>query len=521
VSPLAPAASHAVTVTTPGGSSNPAPTAANTFSVVNEVQAAYAPIASAHLGVVKEDPAPPAPPSQSAFSNLLGVIVPPAATGISPAVGVVDTTVTLTISGAGLEGVTSVQLSPPTGLTLGALSASPDGTSATLPVTVAGNAPQTLREVKLFAGALQVLFTNPAAALFRVSAPLPELDSMTPIVLQVGAAPVMLTVTGRNFLNASLLRVQPGDGIVVSPPSVNGAGTQASVTISAAAGAATGPRAVILATPAGESSATLTAANTLALVNTIQGNVTPVASAVLGLVLEDATPPAPQPVGPFAAPAVGVVLEDPSLPPAPQATTRGNIVGVAVGPFASGVEVPPLTPTSVGTLVITGSGLADVTGVQIEPATGITVGTLTIAPDGSQVSAPLTLSGAAAGLRGVRVLRGAGIVPFVPAGSDTFRIGVGTPSIDSITPILGSRGESFTMVLRGQNFQGVSAVSATPGTGLDIDNSPSANGAGTEVSVRITVRADAPTGSRVFRVHTPGGATTDQAVPANTFTVLE
>jgi YD repeat-containing protein len=521
VSPLAPTGMHTVTVTTPGGTSNAAPTAANRFSVVNEVQAVYTPIASTHLGVVKEDPAPPPAPSESAFSSLLGVVVPPAATGISPAVGIVGTSMTLSISGFGLDGVTAVQLSPADGVTLGALSPSADGMSVSFPVTIAIDAPRTLREVKPFVGTTQVLFTDPAAALFRVSAPLPEFDSMTPIVLQVGAAPVTLTITGRNFQNASQVRVDPPAGITVSPPSVNAAGTQATFTISAAAGAATGPRAVILATPAGESPAALSAANTLTLVNAIEGNVTPVASAGLGVVLESGSPPAEQSVGPFAAAALGVVLEDPAPPPPPQETTHGGIVGVAVGPFATGVQPPALTPDSTGTLVITGVGLADVTSVQIEPSSNIALGTLTVAPGGSQVSVPLTLSGAAAGLRGVRVLRGSETLPFVPPYANTFRIGIGTPGIDSITPILESRGETFTMVLRGQNFQGVSAVTATPGTGIHIDNAPSANAAGTEVTVRISIAADAPTGSHVFRVYTPGGATTDEAVPANTFTVLE
>jgi YD repeat-containing protein len=521
VDPLAPTGAHAVTVTTPGGTSNAAPTATNTFSVVNEVQALYTPIASAHLGVVKEDPTPPPAATLSAFSSMLGVVVPPAATGISPAVGIVGTSVTLSISGFGLDGVTAVQISPADGLTLGALSANPDGASVSLPLTIAVDAPRTLREVKPFVGATQVLFTDPASALFRVSAPLPEFDSMTPIVLQVGAASVTLMITGRNFQNASQVRVDPPTGVTVSPPSVNAAGTQASFTIGAAAGTATGPRAVILATPAGESPAALTAANTLTLVNTIEGAVTPVASVGLGVVFESDAPPVQQLVGPFDAPALGVVLEDPTPPPPPQETTHGGAIGVAVGPFISGVQAPPLTPSSSGTLVISGTGLADVTSVQIEPSTGITVGALTIAPEGTQVSAPLTLSGAEAGLRGLRVLRGSEAVPFVAPAVNTFRIGVGTPGIDSITPILESRGQTFTMVLRGQNFEGVSAVTATPGTGIHVDNAPSANAAGTEVTVRITIAADAPTGSHVFRVHTPGGATTDQAVPANTFTVLE
>jgi len=237
------------------------------------------------------------------------------------------------------------------------------------------------------------------------------------------------------------------------------------------------------------------------------------------VVVQDNTAPPPQIVGPFSAPAVGVVLEDPNPPaPAPD-TVRAMLVGVAIGPFASGVQAPPLTPTSTGTLVINGSGLADVTAVQILPSTGITIGSITLAPDGTQVSVPLTLSGAAVGLRGIRVLRGTVEAPFIPAGANTFRIGVGVPNMDSITPILANRGQTITMIIRGQNFQDFTAVTATPATGLFIDSSPSVNTAGTEITVRIGIASDAPLGARVIRVFTPGGATTDAAVPANTFTV--
>ena len=517
VSPSAPTGSHVVRVHTVGGSSDATASAANTFSVVNEVQAVYTPIASTHLGVVKEEAAPPAP-TLSAFSALLGLVRPPAATGLSPAVGIIGSEVTLTISGAGLNAVTSVQVLPSDGVTLGAPSAAADGTTLTVPLTLALNAPQTLREVRLFAGSTQVLFTDAAAALFRVSAPLPQLDSMTPIVLQVGAPAVTLTITGRNFQNTSAVRVDPSAGITISPPTVTSS-TQVSVTISAAAGAAIGPRAVIVATPAGESPSAQTSANTLTLVNTIQGSVNPVTASAVGVVLETNAPPPTQAFGPFVAADVGVLVETVAAPA--QDTVRATLVGVAIGPFATGVQAPPLTPTSSGTLVISGVGLADVSAVQIVPSTGIAVGALTISPDGTQVSAPLTLSGAATGLRGVRVLRGAVTVPFIPEGGDTFRIGVGTPGIDSISPILESRGNTFTMILRGQNFQDVTAVTATPGTGIRIDNAPSANGPGTEVTVRVSIAADAPLGSHVFQVHTPGGATTAEAVPANTFTVLE
>jgi hypothetical protein len=510
-----------VVVTTPGGSSSSIASASNTFHVVNEVQATYAPIASAHLGVVKEDPTPPAPPSLSAFASIVGVVVPPAATSISPAVGIIGTSLDLTVSGVGLNGVTSVQRVPSDGVAVGAPVISTDGSSVTVPVTVALSAPQNLRTVRLLAGSANIAFTSQGAALFRVSAPLPEFDSMAPIVLQAGAPAVTLTIVGRNLQNATGVRFDPPAGITVSNLAVNGSGTQATLTISAAAGSATGPRRVILATPAGESSSAPLASNTINVVNTIVGNVTPVASTALGVVLEaPPQPPVPVPVGPFVAPVLGVLVET-AAPPAAEDTLRANLLGVAIGPYASGVQVPPLTPTSTGTLVISGVGLADVSAVQIEPTTGIAVGPLTLAPDGTQVAAPLTLTSAAPGLRGVRVLRGSAQVPFIPAGNSTFRIGIGVPSIDSITPILNSRGQTFALLIRGQNFQDALAVRAEPAAGLVIENVVTPNAAGTELTVRISIAADAPLGARVIRVVTPGGASSEVAAPANTFTVLE
>ena len=518
VSLLAVPGPRVLTVTTVGGTSDITASAANTLAIVNEAVAVNTPITAAQVGVVKQEAAPVQ--TLSAYASILGVVVPPAATAISPAVGIVGEIVNLTVSGFGLNNVTALQLSPANGVTVGALSPAPDGLSLSAQLSIAPTASQELREVRLFAGAAPVAFTNAAAALFRVSAPQAVFDSIAPIVLQVGAAPVTLTINGRNFQNASQVRLDPSAGITVTNLAVNGVGTQATVSISAAAGAATGPRALVLTTPAGDSSIALAAQNTLTLVNSIQYNVTPVDAQPLGVVLESNAPPAMLSVGPFVAPAVGVVLE--TAPPAPvQEAVRATIVGVAVGPFASAVQAPPLTPTSTGTLEIFGAGLADVTAVQIVPATGVAVGALTIAPDGTRVSAPLTLSGAPAGLRGVRVLRGAARVEFMPAGMNTFRIGTGVPAIESITPILESRGHTFTLLVRGQNLQDAIEVRADPAAGLTFDSVLVPNAAGTELAVRISIAPDAPLGARVIRVLTPGGASTGAAVPANTFTVLE
>jgi len=520
IAPNAPAGDHVVRVVTAAGASDPTATPANTFKVVREIVGAITPIASPLLGVVLQDATPPPVASQNAFASLVGITVGSVVTGLDPAVGIIDRTTALTLTGNELQGVTSVQLSPPDGVTLGVPSVSADGKSVTVSATIAANAPQTIRAVRVLAGTASVPFSNPISAQFRVSAPPPVFDSITPNFLKTGTA-VTLTILGRNFQNASAVAVTPPTGIsITNPPAVDLTGTQLTVTLSAAANAATGPRAVTVTTPGGTSSDVLTAANTITITPTVILSVTPVASPVLGVVLQDNTPPPPQIVGPVSAPTLGVVLQDPNPPPAPTTFTTAPNVGVAVGPIATGVSAPPLSPSTSGTLTISGFALNDVTSVAIVPSANITVGAPVIAPDGSQVSVPITVqAGAAAGLRGVQVFRGTSPVEFAPPGTNTFRIGVGAPNIDSITPILASRGETFTMIIRGQNFQGVTAVTATPSAGMFIDNVPVASADGTSVTVRIGIASDTPLEAKVIQIITPSGATRPDAVPANTFTV--
>jgi hypothetical protein len=517
----APLGPRVVTVTTPAGTSDPTPRAANTFSIVSETGDTHTPIGSALLGVVKEDPAPPVP-TRSAFASPLGLTVGPVALGMSPAAGIIGTTANVTIGGVGLQTVTAVEFSPADGLTVGTPTVSPGGQTVQVSVAIALNAPQTLRTVTLLSGSTRSLFADPSRGLFRVTAPPPEFYSISPNVIKVGAAATTLTIVGRNLQNASQVRIDPPEGMTVSAPTANAQGTQATVTIAAAPGAALGPRAVILATPAGESPAALTGANTLTLAaaDATLGSVTPIVSPVLGVELQSGAGPAPVAVGPIAGPALGVFLQDPNPPAAPATDIRASLVGVAVGPYASGVQVDPLYPGAAGTLVVSGYALSDVSAIQIVPSTDITLGSLTISPDGTQASVPVSVaSTAVAGVRGVRVLRGTSSVPFIPAWKNTFAIGAGALRIDSITPILEYLGHTFTMLIRGANFQGVTAVTATPGTGLTIDTQPAANAAGTEVTVRFVVAPDAPLISHVIQVVTPAGTTRPDAHPSNTFTV--
>jgi YD repeat-containing protein len=520
VAPLAAAGERVVTVTTPGGISSAAPSAANTLRVVSEVQGIVTPITAPLVGVVLGDAAAPVAATLSAYASAVGVAFGPAITARSPTAGIIGQTVQLTISGNELQGVSAVELSPNDGVATSVPVVSSDGRSVTVSLTIAASAPQTLRALRVRAGALDVAFSDPSAAQFRITGPLPSLDSVTPLVYTIGAAPLAITIRGTDLQGAQIVRAVPADGVSIASPLVNASGTELVATISVAPSAPLGARVIVVASAAGESANTTTAANTIRLVTATAGDVTPVVAPNVGVVFGEVAAPAAAPTGPIVSAALGVVLQDPNPPPPVQDTVRATLLGVAVGSFATGVQATPLSPNTSGTLTISGTGLADVTSVAIVPPADLTPGTLQIAPDGSQVTVPITVQPAAIpGLRGVQVFRGTAQVMFIPAGADTFSIGGGVPAIDSIAPILAGRGQTIALTIRGRNFQQLTAVTASPAAGLFIDSTPSVNAAGTEITLQIGVAADAPLGGRVIRVITPGGSSTADSLPANTFTV--
>jgi hypothetical protein len=384
------------------------------------------------------------------------------------------------------------------------------------------NAPQTLRTIEVFSGISPVPFASPDIALFRVSAPAAAFDSMTPIVLQVGQPAVTLTIRGRNFQNASSVTIVPPEGVIINnPPTVSPDGTLLTVSISAAATAATGPRAIVVTTPGGSSSASLTAQNTLTLSSTAGTNVSPVTSPPLGVVLQSNAPPPTIDIGPFVSPALGVVLQDPNPPAAPTQTLFGANVGVTVGPVATRIAPIGFAPNTTGTLTIQGLTLNGTTAVTVNPSTGVTLGTLTVAPDGTQVSVPITIAtGAPATVREVRLQNASGRVPFADPAASRFTIGVGVPLFDSITPIVAVEGTTFTMTIRGSNFTGATAVTATPPDGIAISNTFAVNATGTQLDVQMAIAVDAPVGSRVIQVLVSGAASSATASPANTLNVV-
>ena len=513
---------HVVTVSTPGGASANIKGPENTFAVVTSIDSAVTPIAAPQLGVVLQSEAQqPTTETYGLLASNIGIAVGPVVTRMTPRVGIIGETLTLSLQGQELSGVTTLSVVPATGITVESLTPAADGNSLDATVAIAADAPKTARTVELLAGTVPIPFSDVRQSQFQVTAPLPRIDSVTPLNLAVGAGPIALTVRGVNFKDASAVSIVPSTGISVSqPPVVNADSTEITVNVTVADTAATGQRVVAVTTPAGGTDTVSTPSNTLNIVNALGDAVTPIQAPALGVVKLDDTPPPPI-VSLLASPDVGVVLQAESAPPATQDIFLGDTrLGVAVGPVAKTLQADVLRPGVSGTLAVSGVGLDAVTTVSAIPETGITLGAPEIQPDGLSLSVPITLAAdAPAGVKELKLGDGIAPVLFTAATAARFIVGAGEPRIDSITPILARQGDTVTLTIRGAHLNHASVL-IEPAAGVVLGSQPVISTDGTQLTLGIYVPAEAALGGRVIRVQTPGGITTDQPEPANTFTVF-
>jgi YD repeat-containing protein len=511
---------HLVTVSTPGGASTGVKGPENTFTVVTALNETITPITAPQVGIVLQADTPPSSQAYGLEASHVGIAMGPVVTGMTPRAGIVGETVSLTLQGQELTEVAELTFTPGDGITVQSVVPAPDGKSVNASVEIAASAPKTVRTVKAWAGTTALLFSDPRQSQFQVTAPLPHVDSVSPVNLAVGTGPVVLTVRGVNFKDASQVAVSPASGITVSqPPVVNADSTEITVNVTVDPAAATGQRVVTVTTPAGATDNVSTPANTLNIVNTLGDTVTPIQAPALGVVKLDDTPP-PTVDSLLASPNVGVVLQTGAPPPGTQDIFLGNArLGVAVGPVATALQATALHPGISGTLTVSGVGLDAVALVGVSPATGITLGTPVLQPDGT-LSVPITLAvDAPAGTRELMLSDGSAPILFTEAAAARFIVATGEPRIDSITPILARQGDTATLTIRGAHLNHASVL-IEPVAGVVLGSAPTVNADGTELTLGVYVPADAALGGRVIRVQTPGGITTDQAEPANTFTVF-
>lgn len=482
------------------------------------------PIVSPQVGL-QIGTAPAAPPVTPTYAApAVGLIVGASAVSASPDAVVVGTTITLTVQGTGLSGVSAVRADPADGLTFTTPVGSADGRSLTVQVTAAETAAKTSRRLVLATATGEVVWSDRNQAQLLVTAPVPVIESITPQVVVAGQPAVKLTLRGKNFRDISGLRFQPADGLAaLGSPSFNADGTLLEVSVQADAAAASGPRVLILAAAAGESSALATSANTVQVARTAGTRFQDIVSPQVGLQIGQ--PPA----------------VNNGVPSGANATP----VGILVGAAASAMSPKSGTRGESLTLQVQGAGLQAVTGVSFTPDTGIMVGSPVVSADGRQLSVPVSIDfNAPATVREVTLLTATGRVAFAVPLDNQFNVQlivgtrfesmssplvgvqIGNPvqqqaiptgphraptvglivgaAASSLVPDAGVVGTSVNLVLQGVGLGAVTSVTALPGDGLVFGMAVVAAD-GRSLTVPVEIAADAPKTSRRIQLRTASG----------------
>jgi len=519
---------RAVSITTPGGITSTLISLGNSFKLtpVGGPFATYPQIVAPLVGVmVQHAPAAPTTMNIPVASPTVGVSVGAILSGILPPSGAIGTSnLALHLTGVGLSGVTSVSMSPPDGVTLGAAVAAADGRYLDIPVSIAADAPLTQRVVILQTASGRVPPATPDADRFRVTLPQPELYGLAPIRREAGSS-FALSLSGQLLAGATQVRFLPADGITVSnPPAVSADGKLATVNLSIAAGAPATARVVTITTPGGTTSAVPSAANSFTVTTLVGTDYTPLISSMVGVLVQGASPASTRQAayGPNLSVPVGVFI--PSAPPVnTRNATYGPIlsplVGITVGSLLQAMAPTRIEPGATVTLTLTGTGLDQVTSLRVMPAAGLTVGPLTASADGTSLTAQISADAAA--VRGARR-----VTPFTATGPVGTSATLGIPlyvgfrpAISSISPILQTVGNSFTLTINGTNLDYANEVRFEPADGVAVLNPPAINADGTQATVTVVIDGMATGGQRVVVIEGPFGPSDNTGGANNTFNV--
>lgn len=512
-----------VRVATDAATTSSTASGANTMNVVSAINATYS-WASPIVGVVvgNAQPTPDPRPVTPILTSHAGVVVGASVTSVAPRTGIIGSGMSVTVRGQGLKSVTSVSMVPATGLTLGVPVVSTDGTELSFSLQVDAAAPLGLRRLVLDTSSSRLAFADVMDGAFLISAPLPEVDSATPQVMTRGGAVQALNLRGRYLTNVTDVRFVPADGITVNHPfTTSEDGTTLGLAILVNAAAATGPRTVIVTTAAGDSSSTNAPGNTVTLASQLGPSYAAITSSLVGVTVGER--PSQNYDGTVQSVEVGVMAVA-APPPSDTVDTQAvaRPVHVRVGAVADAMTATGWLQGASGTLTIQGIDLGSVTSVVAVPATGVLFGAVSVNAGGTELSVPISVApDAPLGSRRLKLLTTTGEVLWASSESAVFGIGR-VPSMDSVSPIVLTAGQSATLNIRGRDLAGVIQAVLLPADGVVVVDAPvwSQDALGELLKVNVRVDAAAPSGSRVLQLIVPGGTTSATPSAINTLTVV-
>lgn len=281
--------SRTLIVTTAAGDSSSTSGPGNSFTLSSQLGQTYPSILSGMVGVlvgqgleqryegtwvsplvgvmIPADAPPPVMADTQALARPVRVQVGAVATGIAPDGMLQGASGMLRITGNDLHQVTSVAVTPASGVLFETASVNETGTEISVPVSIAADASTGSRRLTLVTSEGEVIWASGETSKFGVGR-IPTMDSITPILLTVGEA-ITLNVRGKDLANVTGAKLLPGDGTaIVEPPvwSQDTLGELLKVTIRVDGAAALGDRVLQLLVPGGATTETPAAANTVKLV---------------------------------------------------------------------------------------------------------------------------------------------------------------------------------------------------------------------------------------------------------------
>ena len=459
------------------------------------------PFVSGNVGLQKGDQ-PPAPADflSPIVSPVVGFAKGSVITGVSPIARLADdTTATVTVNGHGLNNVDSVTVNASDGITVGALTNSPDGSSVSFPLTVASGSAIGARELQLFAGTTRIHALPPNADQIIIANALPSISFIEPVLINRGEI-IQLRIVGNDLDLATGIAINPPEDITLgSTFSVNSDGTELTTTIRIGQFAVLGDRVISVLTPAGNSDPSPSAANTITITATPQTLVEPVVSPLVGL-NKLSTTTTDNTFSPFVTPNVGLAK-------------GAFIAGITPQVGQIGTTVP---------LTVSGQDLDNVTSVDMFPNDGVTVSAPVIAPDGLSLTVDVTIDAAApTTLRNVQVSTATEMLKAVPPSVTLFRVTPLQPVIDTLDPIFVIKNDpAVTINVTGQNLDNASNVRLIPPDDVTV-GAPSVNAEGTLLTFTLSANSNAVIGQRVVVVETPAGESSTTPVASNQITVAD
>jgi hypothetical protein len=151
-------------------------------------------------------------------------------------------------------------------------------------------------------------------------------------------------------------------------------------------------------------------------------------------------------------------------------------------------------------------GLDKVTSLKIMPAAGITVGAIIPSADGTTLTAEITADSVASrAVRTITLFTASGPVTAPVISTNLFYVGA-RPTIVSVSPIMQTVGNSFTLTINGTNLDAATVVRFETPDGTTVINPPVINAAGTQATVSVIIDGMATGGQRVVVISGPYGS---------------